>query len=117
MSSYPEQYERLQSLSAKLHREIPGAMSGFGQLHQKALTDGALNRKTKELVALGISIAARCEGCVAYHVHDSLKAGATRPEVLEVIGVGIMMGGGPGLIYACEALDALNQFQGESQQG
>jgi AhpD family alkylhydroperoxidase len=90
MSSYPEQYERLQSLSAKLHREIPGAMNGFGQLHQKSLADGVLNSKTKELIALGISIASRCEGCVAYHVHDALKAGATRAEVLEAVGVAIM---------------------------
>jgi AhpD family alkylhydroperoxidase len=86
-------------------------MGGFGQLHQKATADGALDKKTKELMALAIGIAVHCDGCVAYHVHDALKAGATRPEILEAIGVAIMMGGGPAWIYGCEALEALDQFE------
>jgi alkylhydroperoxidase/carboxymuconolactone decarboxylase family protein YurZ len=63
---------------------------------------------------LGIGIAAECEGCIAYHMHDALKAGATRQEVLEVIGVAILMGGGPAMIYGCEALAALDQFEQKS---
>ncbi|MDR3606154.1 MAG: carboxymuconolactone decarboxylase family protein [Oligoflexia bacterium] len=108
---YPEKYQRLQKLAGFLGKEIPGPMGSFGQLHQKALADGAIPRKTKELIALGIAISARCEGCVAYHVHDALKAGAERHEVLETIGVALMMGGGPAFIYGCEALDALDEFE------
>jgi alkylhydroperoxidase/carboxymuconolactone decarboxylase family protein YurZ len=51
-----------------------------------------------------------CEGCIAYHVHDAVKAGATRQELLETIAVGLMMSGGPGSIYAAHALDAVEQF-------
>ena len=62
------------------------------------------------MMALSIRIAVGCEGCIAYHVHDAIEAGATRPELLETISVGLMMGGGPGSIYAAHALDAIEQF-------
>ena len=53
----------------------------------------------------------RCDGCIAFHVHDSLDAGATTAEISETIGVAVMMGGGPALVYGCEALEAVEQFQ------
>jgi AhpD family alkylhydroperoxidase len=101
----------LQQLAAKLGKELPGPMAGFASLHKGALADGALTKKFKELMALGIGIAARCGGCIAYHTHGALKAGATRPEVLETVGVAILMGGGPAMIYGCEALAAMDQFE------
>jgi AhpD family alkylhydroperoxidase len=61
--------------------------------------------------ALGIGIAARCDGCIAYHVHDALKAGASRKEIVETIGVAVLMGGGPAAVYGTEAFAALNQFE------
>jgi len=108
---YPEKHQRLLKLAGNLRKQVPGAMAGFGQLHQKSMSDGALPRKTKELMALAISISSLCEGCVAYHVHDALRAGATREEILETLGVALMMGGGPAMIYGCEALEALEQFE------
>lgn len=114
IETYPEKYHRLQSLAVKLSTEIPGAMKGFGQLHVKSLEEGALSKKVKELMALAISITNPCAGCISYHVHDALKAGATHAEVLDAIGVAVMMGGGPGLVYGCEALEALTQFETEN---
>lgn len=105
-----EYHKHLEDRLAQLGSELPGPMTGFGRLHKKAVEDGALSAQTKELMALAIGVAVRCEGCVAYHVHDALKAGATRQELLETIGVAIMMGGGPALIYAAHALDAIEQF-------
>ena len=93
--------------------ELPGPMTGFARLRKKAVEDGALSAKTKELMALAIGIAVRCEGCIAYHVHDAVAAGATRQELLETIGVAIMMGGGPAAMYAAHALDAIEQFMPE----
>ena len=63
-------------------------------------------------MAIGISV--HCDGCIAYHVHDALNAGATREEVVETIGVALMMGGGPSVVYGCEALEALEQFEATS---
>ena len=109
--TYPEKYHRLQFLAGKLSSEIPNSIKGFSQLHQQSLKDGVLTRKIKELIALSISITTPCAGCIAYHVHDALRAGASREEILETIGVAIMMAGGPGLIYGCEAFEALTEFE------
>jgi AhpD family alkylhydroperoxidase len=89
---------------------IPDVMKGFGDLHRSAMTDGILDRATKELIALAIGIAMRCDGCIALHVADALHAGATRDQVHEAIGVAILMGGGPASVYATDALAALEQF-------
>ncbi|GAA1705713.1 carboxymuconolactone decarboxylase family protein [Microbacterium sediminicola] len=93
-----------------LSTEIPGTVSAFANLHHKALADGALDAATKELMALAIAIAIRCEGCIACHVKDALKAGATAAQVNETIGVAILMGGGPSVVYGGEAQTALAQF-------
>lgn len=93
-----------------LIERAPETMKGFEALHVASMKEGALLTKQKELIALGIAIAVHCDGCIAYHVSDALKAGATAQEVLETIEVAILMGGGPALVYGCEAIEALDQF-------
>jgi AhpD family alkylhydroperoxidase len=114
--NYPAYYDRLRELIRTLRHDLPGPMAGFAQLHQQAVADGALSKKVKELIALGIAIAVRCDGCMAHHVHDALRAGATRQEITETIGVAVLMGGGPAVMYGAEALEALAQF-GIIEQG
>ncbi len=109
-TNYVEYHKHLEERVGQLGRELPGPMSGFARLHKKSLEEGALGARVKELMALAVSIAVRCEGCIAYHVHDAVSAGATRQELLETIGVAIMMGGGPALMYAAHAEDAIEQF-------
>lgn len=109
--TFPERHAHLRELTAQLAREAPGPMSGFARLHASAVTDGALPPKIKELMALAIAVAIHCEGCIAYHVHDALYAGATREEIVETIGVAVMMGGGPAAVYGAEALEAVAQFE------
>jgi AhpD family alkylhydroperoxidase len=107
---YPERYDRLQRMLGRLRRAIPAEMAGFTALHEAATVDHALAAEVRELIALGIAIAARCEGCIAFHVHDALEAGATEAQVRDAIGVAVMMGGGPGAIYGAEAIEALDQL-------
>ena len=119
--NYPEYRKHLQALiqrgtlprtcAAKSPRKEHGTMKGFGLLHQESMKAGALGEKHKELMALGIGIASRCDGCIAFHTHEALAAGATAEEIHETIGVAISMGGGPALMYAAHALEALEQFQ------
>ena len=90
-------------------------MDGFGRLHRAATTDGVLSQKHKELMALAISIAVRCDGCIAFHVHDAVRAGATAEEVAETVGVAILMGGGPAAVYATEAMTAYEEFTADAQ--
>jgi len=109
-TNYVELHQHLQDRLAQLGSELPGPMTGFARLHKKSVEAGALDAKTKELMALAISITVHCEGCIAYHTHDAIQAGATRSELFETIGVAIMMGGGPASIYSAHAMDAIDQF-------
>jgi AhpD family alkylhydroperoxidase len=109
-TNYLELRNQLDESLTQLGKEIPGPMTGFARLHRKGMEDGALSGKVKELMALAISIVVGCEGCIAYHVHDAIQAGATRQELLETAGVGLLMGGGPGSIYAAHALEAIDQM-------
>jgi len=107
---YAAQRTELEQGLAQLGRELPGPMGGFARLHRKAVADGALSSSVKEMMALAISIVVGCEGCITYHVHAAVEAGASRDELLETIGVAILMGGGPASIHATGALEAVNQL-------
>jgi AhpD family alkylhydroperoxidase len=117
IKNFPKHYENFVSLMEQLETKIPTTMLGFNSLHKASTANGALNTKTKELIALGIAITVRCDGCIAFHIHDALKSGATSQEIIETIGISILMGGGPAVIYGCEALEALNQFMALKENG
>ena len=85
-------------------------MKGFYALSRASSAPGALDTKTKELLALAIGVATHCDGCIAFHTQAALTAGATRAEILETLGVTVMMGGGPSLMYATHVMEALEQF-------
>ncbi len=110
VESYPEHYKQVHNEMNAYARENPEIMAGFSLLHKAASNDSALDAKTKELIALAIAIVVRCDGCIAFHVHDVLKAGASKEEIVDAIGVAIMMGGGPAVVYGSAALEALKQF-------
>lgn len=113
MKNYPEHYKELNVWMDRLGLDMPDVMKGFGKLHEAALKPGALDRKTKELIALGIAITVRCDGCISYHVHDALQAGASKEEIAETVSVSILMGGGPSVVYGIEAMQALSQYQAQ----
>lgn len=109
-SSYPDRYDSIQRDAMRLGSEHPDVMTTFDKFHRAAVAQGALETKVKELIALAISVTARCDDCIAHHVHDALDAGATREEIVDAIGVAVLMGGGPGMIYAIHAMKALDEF-------
>ena len=96
----------------KLRGEIPDTLRGFSALAKAATQDGALDKKTKELIALALSVGARCDPCVGYHAQALVKFGATREEVAEALGMAVYMGGGPSLMYAAKASAAFEEFSG-----
>lgn len=95
---------------AKLRPAIPEVTNAFSQMARGALKDGALDKKTKELIALAIGVATRCDGCIGFHVDALVRLGATRAEVEETLGMAIYMGGGPSLMYAADAIAAWEEF-------
>jgi AhpD family alkylhydroperoxidase len=104
-----------QTLSAML-RDLRGgtgsteAMKNFSALAQTATKAGALDAKTKELIALAIGVAIRCDDCIAFHAKAAAQLGATRAEVEETLAMAIYMGAGPSVMYSSHALQAFNQF-------
>jgi AhpD family alkylhydroperoxidase len=101
--------------SVALTKGIPEPMAGFAALGKGAYADKVLSRKFKELIALALGVAARCDGCVAYHAKKVADLGATREEVLETLGVCVQMGGGPSMVYGGEALRAYDKFVADNQ--
>ena len=99
--------------SAAYRKEAPEVMKAFGELARAATSAGALDEKTKELIAIGISVAIRCDGCIGAHVAAALKAGATKQELIETIDVAVLMGGGPAIIYGTQALAAVEELSAE----
>ena len=108
---WPEMAEELNPLVAALRTAQPDVMKGFGQMAQAALKTQALDTKTKELIALGISVAVRCEACITYHAKAAVKAGASDAEIAEAMGMAIYMGAGPSVMYAAQALEAAEQWR------
>lgn len=114
MSTTATDFRQLtQSISAdlvSLRASTPDAMKAFSDLGRAALADGELSRKTKELMALALGVAARCDACIGFHVQALVKLGATRQEVDETLAVATYMGGGPSLMYAARAVSAYEEF-------
>lgn len=88
----------------------PEVMKGFSTIAQAALRANALDTKTKELIALAIGVATRCDDCIAFHTKAAVLQGATQEEILETLGMAIYMGAGPSVMYAAHALDAYGQI-------
>lgn len=97
-------------LGRALRAAIPDVYKGYASMSAAALAPGALDTKTKELIALGIAVTVRCDGCIASHARGAARAGATREEAAEAIGVAIMMSGGPGTVYGPRAFDAFIEY-------
>ncbi len=111
---WPKTARELSSLMQDFGKGHPEVAKGFKQLSDAAEKDGALSAKDKELMALAIGVAIRCEGCIAFHAKAAAKYGATRDEVLETLGVCLYMGGGPSFVYGSQALEAFDSFADQS---
>jgi AhpD family alkylhydroperoxidase len=101
----------------ELRAGTPNAMKEFSALARAALEPTALNVKTKELIALAISVATRCDPCIAFHAQSAVKQGATRDAVMETMGMAVYMGAGPSVMYAAQAVEAFDQFKGLTPVG
>lgn len=110
----PKDYnEMMRSVSTSLRSlrtGTPDVIAGFNALAEAALRDGALDKTTKELIALALGVAGHCDACIGFHMKALVKLGAARAEIEEALGVAVYMGGGPSLMYAADALSAFDQL-------
>ena len=101
-----EQNDNLQKLKAS----SPEAMKGFFDFMEAVEKDGALDARTKELIALALAVKGQCHWCIAFHVKNCLEHGATREQMIEAVMVAVLMGGGPALMYIKDVQDAIDQL-------
>ena len=114
LHDWPVMASELSADLRTLRAGAPEVMKGFSAVAQAALKADALDTRTKELIALAIAVATRCDGCIAFHAEAALKQGASRAEVLETMGMAIYMGAGPSVMYAAQALEAFDQFSAKA---
>lgn len=107
---YRDIIRSISAYTGEMRKQTPEVMQGFGALAKAATAPGALDAKTKELIALAIGVSQRCDGCIGFHGKALVDLGATREEVAEALGMCVYMGGGPALMYAADALRAFDQF-------
>jgi AhpD family alkylhydroperoxidase len=88
----------------KLAKHIPDAYKSFAGLHDSVMAPGALDKKQKELIALGIAVASHCKPCIYQHTQAAVQEGATPKEILEAAGVAVLMAGGPAFAHLPEIL-------------
>lgn len=103
-------HSKLLQLNSKVYK-------AFLSMEQVTYADGAISKKFKELIAVGISVVIDCESCMQWHIEQAAQAGASLEEVLEAVEVGIEMGGGPATVSARFALEVMDSVFGDTESG
>ena len=109
-TSYTDLTRGISAELGRLRGEIPDTLQAFSALGKAACAEGALDKKTKELIAVALSVAARCDPCVGFHTQALVRLGATRAELAETLAMAVYMGGGPSLMYAAKTSAAFDEF-------
>ncbi|NKF21679.1 carboxymuconolactone decarboxylase family protein [Solimonas marina] len=110
MQPYRELTAQVSSRLGELRADMPDLLGGFNSMARAATKPGALDTKSKELIALALGVAARCDACIGFHMRAVLHAGASKTEIEEALGMAVYMGGGPSLMYAANAMNAYAEF-------
>jgi len=110
MAHYHDVLQEIRGPYQELQEAIPGVLLGYAELNKAAMGEGELSAKVKELIALAIAVTRECDGCIAAHARGAARHGASAGEVAEMIGVAIMMNGGPGTVWGPRALVAFHEW-------
>ena len=94
-----------------LNKDYPELMRAFGIFLKEVGEKGALDTKTKELIAIALSVVSQCKWCIAFHTKEALKEGATKDEILEACFVAALMGGGPAMMFVQLVVKAIEDYQ------
>ena len=114
INDWPAANRELSGALSTYRQSAPGVAAAFSGLARAATQPAAIDAKTKELIALAIGIAGRCDGCIGFHTEAAIRHGASRDEIVETIGVATYMGGGPSYVYGAQALQAFDQLSDRS---
>lgn len=113
---YQDHIANINNHLGSLRPGISETLQGFSSMARAAMAPGALDEKTKELIAMAIGVATRCDGCLGFHGKALVRLGATDEEVREMLGVAVYMGGGPSLMYAAHAWESFQEFSAAAKK-
>ena len=105
-ADWSDMTKELSATLREMRGGAPEVMKAFASMAQTALQAKALDTKTKELIALAISVATRCDDCIAFHAKAAVAQGASSDEIFETLGMADLHGRGPSVMYAAHALEA-----------
>jgi AhpD family alkylhydroperoxidase len=112
--------EEIRTRRQQAHKQLLGMKSkvyeAFLKMESATYADGALSKKSKELIAIGISVAIDCESCMEWHITQAARDGVSRQEVLEAVEVAMEMAGGPATASARFALEVMDEVFSDGEQ-
>lgn len=107
MLDWNEYHKEIGNRLSELMKLSPDTVRGYRQLSDANAKTGHLDAKTRELISLAVAVSTHCDGCIVVHTDAALKAGATKEEISEALGVAVAMNAGAALIYSTRVLDAV----------
>src|SRR6202030_3885122 len=113
MMDWNEYQKQIGATLGELMKLSPDTVRAYQTLSAANSKTGKLDEKTRQLISLACAVTTRCDGCIVVHSEAALKAGATKDEIAEALGVAVAMNAGAALIYSTRVLDAVNAKSGQ----
>lgn len=110
MMNWPEYRSELMTRIGEIGKLSPDTLAGYQALSKAGSKTDKLGAKTRELIALAVSVTTRCDGCITVHTSEALKQGASREEIAEALGVAVALNAGAALVYSARVMDAAGQY-------
>ena len=108
MIDWNEYQKQIGATVPELMKLSPDTVRGYQTLSSANSKTSKLGEKTRQLISLAVAVTTRCDGCIVIHTEAALKAGATREEIAEALGVAVAMNAGAALVYSTRVLDAVH---------
>jgi AhpD family alkylhydroperoxidase len=100
-----------------LMKVSPDPVRGYQTLSAANSKTSKLGEKARQLISLAVAVTTRCDGCIVVHTDAALKAGATKEEIAEALGVAVAMNAGAALVYSSRVLDAVEAKSASAHTG
>ncbi len=111
MMNWKEYRDQIGGAVREISAANPGLVKAYAAFHHANSASKHLDAKTRELIALGVAISLRCDGCINAHTEAAIKAGASKEEIIDALGVATMVNAGAAMVYAARAVDAYNAWK------
>lgn len=111
MNNMLQQYEHIVGMMGEISYHLPDVLASFDEMRLATMLESTLEKKDKNLIGIGLAVATGGEGWVEHFVIHALQSGATQQEIIEMIGVAILMGGASIIKYGCAAYETMLEYE------